>query len=101
MKRAVILIAACLACGCSTVSTEFIDQDGTTFRQELSLAPFSKLDEQAAQMLYQWSGEGGNIAVGTATTNLDNTGQTEALKAILQAAMTAAAAFATQGAPTP
>ena len=72
-----------LTTGCSHYTATFEDE-GTTFKTELWLAPFSKLDAQDAKMAYDITNfEDGTqdigIRVGASLDGLDQTKQVEAL----------------------
>ena len=102
MKR-FLLLCFCISCvGCSYVSTEFVDQDGTHFKNTLYLAPFSTLARNASKMGYQFqtnpdqSGTG-KITVGGETNNLDNSAQLQAITVALEALKLATAGAVTGG----
>lgn len=100
-KLSLIMIAALSLGGCSFYSSQFTDVDGTHYETRLMLAPFSKLDADAAKMLYEWTEDGGSIAVARDVEQLDQTLQIQALDAIItliiQSAIQAAANSAAGG----
>jgi hypothetical protein len=68
--------------GCATkAETTFIDADGTSFSALSKAGPFGTLDTTNQQMGYQWTADGGTIAVGQDAQGLSNAGQVEAITA--------------------
>lgn len=107
MRLAIALAISLLLLGCtmvapggfiftaggSVVRTPFVDQDGTNFESLLVQAPFSKLDQKAAQMHYTWTAEGGTIAVGDVVQGLDHTAQVQVATVIADKAFRALALY--------
>lgn len=86
------------AVGCRTIyKSEFVDADGTWFTTELKVGPFSRVEEQIAQMQYSWTPDTGDIAVGQESKGLDSTGQIAATAALVQSIEKIAGIAATGG----
>lgn len=80
--------AAALSCvllqGCSISQSQFVDTDGTWYKNTLIVPPFGKLDGEAAKMGYTWDGAGaGTVDVGRDTKGIDNTAQVSALQMLV------------------
>ncbi len=92
LKR-LIALGGLLLAGCSTFTTEFVDADGTNFRSRTMIAPFSKMDQDVAQMSYKWNQTDGAIGIGRDIQGVDQTAQLEAAKVAMEAVIKAAQAY--------
>jgi hypothetical protein len=90
LRSLLLILAGGLAlAGCSTFSNKFVDADGTSYESHLMVAPFSTLEGGDAQMRYKWNQTDGNIGVGASVSSIDQTGQIDVMKALIEAAIAA------------
>ena len=92
LKRLIALGGLMLA-GCSTFTTEFVDADGTNFKSRTMIAPFSKMDQDVAQMSYKWNQTDGAIGIGRDIQGIDQTPQLEAARVAMDAIVKAIQAY--------
>ena len=92
LKRLIVL-GGLMCAGCSTFTTEFVDADGTNFKSRTMIAPFSKMDQDVAQMSYKWDQTQGEIGIGRDITGVDQTPQLEAARVAMDSIVKAIQAY--------
>jgi hypothetical protein len=109
MKELLSAALVAVMCGCSTVSTRFTetatDADGssytTAYKALSTAAPFGEVEKTNHEFRYKWGGKENSIGTGQGAQGIDNTGQTEALKQLIQSLTILTPFFQALAAPKP